>query len=65
MLCASGVVSAADVAGLHALRDAAFGLGHAPLASLARAVEPFLARKPLSLAFEAVSYTHLTLPTKA
>ena len=46
----SGVISAVD--SLHVVGDIAFGLAHAPLASLARAAAMLLSHKPSVLTFE-------------
>eukprot|EP00966_Prymnesium_polylepis_P222069 5138170-Prymnesium_polylepis.1 len=52
------VVAEASELGLHTIGKATFGLADAPLASLARAVSPLQARKPVALSFEQAS----TLP---
>ena len=66
---AAGFVSEVEFStGLHAIGDTVFGLAHAPLASLACAAAPLLARKPSVLVLQAActlpvtwSTTHMSL----
>ena len=48
----AGTVAAADLTGVHRRGESVFGLGHAPLASMANAVALLLARMPYTLSFE-------------
>eukprot|EP00966_Prymnesium_polylepis_P208123 4820841-Prymnesium_polylepis.1 len=59
----SGVVAYSGGQATHAVADAVFGIGHAPLARLARAASELLALKPSTFSFEQASTLPVTWST--